>query len=563
MPSPCEISGRPDERVLRQFAAALIFEGFVDARATRDGARLRWEWSLGGRSYRCRAEVAAFGRVRIEPGSIERLDADGVWREASLRGLVEAATGTTDSALLTELEHTVAFCRWNADNIEPNPRREMDFAALDCALDEGHPYHPCYKARTGFSIDDHRAYGPEAGNTFRLVWLAVDRALLDQMLPCDDVDFWRDEFGEEVSDELFARMDARGADRHALVPVHPWQWGALARGLLAPHLRTGAVVFLGEAGDRYKASQSVRTLHNADHPEKASVKLAISMANTSAMRTLEPHSICVAPVLSRWLKDIVASDPDLDGRLGILGEYAGIAVDREGPLSGQLGAIWRESVEAGLRDGEAAVPFNALMVVEADGKPFAAAWIATHGLDAWLDRLLDVVVTPVWLLLARHGVATESHGQNMVLVHRDGWPERLILRDFHDSVEFTTDFLGAPTQAPDLARIDPVYRDAAPDRFHRMSTVEELRALVMDCLFVFNLSEVAHLLTVAYGLAEADFWARVDQRLRACGDGLSEREARLGARAPEIFVETLLTPKLPGGPREARRLVPNALEAAA
>lgn len=549
MPSPSDLREAPEARVLRQLVEALLFERVVAAEARREGEATRFAWSAGGRDYRCLGRVRGFGRIRVEPSSIEARGPGQDWRPASLTQIVATAadTGWRAATLLRELERTVRFCRWNADHLPDRPRRALDFRALDGALDEGHPYHPCFKARGGFGEDDHAAFGPEAGAAFRLHWLAVRRDLIRHALPVDEGAFWRAELGETAARDLAGRRAARGlaATDFAFMPIHPWQWRALERGGLEGPVADGAIHHLGEAGPRYVASQSVRTLHNADEPLKSSVKLSMSMANTSSLRTIEPHSVCVAPALSRWLGELVAGDPALAGRVSVLQEYAGLVVDREGPLAGQIAAIWRESAESCLAAGERAVPFNALMATEADGRLFAEPWLARYGASAWAERLIEVVVAPVWRLIARHGVALEAHGQNMVLVHRDGWPERLVLRDFHDSLEYAPDFLREGAAFPDLAAVDPVYAGAADDRFHRMGGVEELRALVMDSLFVFCLSDLAEALERTGALREDAFWRIVSARLsRLADEAEPARLARLGWRAKQVAVERLLAPKL-------------------
>ena len=563
MRSPRETGGGPEARVLRQLAEAVLFEGLAD-HAAGHGEAGRLEWRLGARRFRAAGRIGPFGRPRLVSGSIAMEAADGRWRAAPLAALVEGLPGPPEhrARLLAELEQTVELCRWNADNLSVPERRALPFAALDAALWEGHPYHPCFKARTGFSLEDHRRYGPECAEPFRLEWLGIRRDAIHLALPGAEDAFWQAELGAE-RDELARRLAAAGhaLDTHALLPVHPWQMRRLEAGPLRPWLADGRAVRLGPAGARYRASQSLRTLHNCDDPQAASVKLAMSLVSTSSLRILDPHFVLTGPALSDWLAGIVARDPLLSGRdrMVVLREYAAALADREGPLAGQLAAIWRESPR--LSPGEAAVPFNALIAREPDGSAFVAPWLARHGLRAWLDRLVEVAVLPVWHLLAAHGVALEAHGQNMILVHRDGWPERVILRDFHESAEYAPDFVAEPARVPDFARIDPAHGGPADDRFHAMRSACVLAELVTDSLFVFNLSEITDLLARDHGLDEPEFWRRLGKRLRrhAAENGLEERFARLGVDAPRLRAEALLSRKLGREGAACSLGVPNAL----
>lgn len=555
MPLPLDLPGRPDERVVRQLVEAVLYEGLVETVVARDGAQLNVTWSHGSRRFRCAGVEGAFSRIRLWASSVESENRDGLWQPATLDELVASLPASTEDTrrLLGELQSTLAHCSWNDRNLQRGSRRDLGFAALEGALHEGHAYHPCFKARTGFSESDHRDFGPEAGNSFQLVWLLVRRDQVSQRLPADETAFWTAELGGEV----FAQLDRERVrlglawGSYCLLPLHPWQWQSLRYTLLTPWLANGTAHFAGVAGDRYTASQSIRTLLNTDRPETANVKLSMNMSNSSSLRTIEPHSVCTAPVISRWLGDIVAGDPLFETTypLVVLDEYAGIIAGRDGPLAGHIAAIWRRSVTSTLGIGEQAVPFNALMATEHDGRPFIDEWVRRHGFRNWLGQLLQIAILPVWHLLVGHGIATEAHGQNMVLVHRDGWPVRLVLRDFHDSVEYVPHFLREPDKAPDFLALDPAYREALPDQYYWMEDVETLGELVTDALFVFNLAEVSHLLQTFYGLREADFWQAVRRMLAdyAATHGLGARQDQLGLARPTITAEALLARKLNTG----------------
>jgi siderophore synthetase component len=559
---PSAASEEPQERVLRQLAEAILYEGLAQLGPASAAHEL--EWRLGGRCYRARGTIGPFGRPRLRPASVQVAGRDGSWHPAEIEAMVGAlpAGAGVRSRLMEELSQTIELSRWNRDNLSFADRRALPFAALDSALGEGHSYHPCFKSRTGFSLDDHARFGPECAQPFRLEWLAFRRSEIAFALPGPEADFWQRELGAD-RDVLVDRLAGAGQDfeTHAILPVHPWQMRHLAQGALRPWLADARAVALGAAGPRYVASQSLRTLHNCDQPGASSLKLSLSVVSTSSLRVLDPHFVLTGPALSSWLARIVASDPLLRGRyrMDLLAEPAAALVDRHGPLAGQLAAIWRTSPK--LAPGEAAVPFNALTAREADGGAFVAPWLSRYGLHAWLDRLVEVAVMPVWHLLVAQGVALEAHGQNMILVHRDGWPERIILRDFHESAEYVPDFVLTPDDVPDFGAIDPAHAGPVDDRFHAMRSPAVLAELVTDALFVFNLAELTHLLQRLHAFDEAAFWARLGQRLRrhATEHGLEARLALIGIDAPRLKVEALLSRKLGLGEEASSHLVPNAL----
>lgn len=564
MPLPLEITATPQDRVLRQLVAAALFEGLVAFRIEPGDMLV---FTVEGQQYRCKASLGTFGRPRILAHSVEVKIGDNDWARPSLDVIVAGLPGNdvTRSKLLGELNHTATLCQWNEDNIPSRNRRDMGFAQLDGAMHEGHPYHPCFKARFGFTTADNERFGPETAEPFQLFWALHERSDLRQQLDLDEADFWQRELGADTWSQIDDARREKGLDWQdfALVPMHPWQWQRLKDGAGASLIAAGTLHGLGHFGDRYIASQSLRSLHNLDRPLAASIKLPLEVVNTSSLRVLDPHSVCTAPVLSRWIGGMVDGDAAFRDAypLDILSEYAGLLAEHEGDLSGRIGAIWRESAQAKLQPGEEVIPFNALMMLEADQKPFVAPWIEQFGLMPWLNRLLEISVLPVWHLLVHHGLAVEAHGQNMVLVHKNGWPVRLMLRDFHESVEFCPSFLREPAKAPDFMALDARYRNAEPDQYYWTDNMDSLRELVVDTLFVYNLAEIAHLFEHAYQLPEASFWQRVQSVLAtyAAQHGASERMAALAYDDPTIRTESLLTRKLLAREPEYHHTVPNFL----
>ncbi|KMV29458.1 hypothetical protein AB733_17220 [Photobacterium swingsii] len=575
MPLPKMACLSPELRVLRQLIEALLFEACVSVTREEVAAQTCcFRWQMREHYYSVEGREGAFGRIRIDIASLKfRLNPQASdFNKPTLTDVMQdlPTSFRVKTAMDDEFQQTIALCLWNTQYLPMVlSRRCCDYSQLETSLDEGHPYHPSFKARTGFSLDDHQSYGPEAGQTFSLRWLAVKQSYLNVQLPLDPVSFWLQELGERHWHQLTQLLAQHQGDwqSYGLVPIHPWQWQQLQQAWLLDAQRNKSVIDLGELGDAYRATQSVRTLMNVSDPLKAHIKLPMNMVNTSSRRTLEPHSICSAPAISEWIANIVASDPELT-HLVALKEYAGIHFQppecalNQAPADGQLGVIFRESVQSQLAPNQQAIPFNALMMIERDGLPFISDWVEKYGLATWLIRLFEVAITPVWHMLVKHGVALEAHGQNMVLVHQDGWPERLMVRDFHESVEYHADFLADPTQLPDFPELSPLYQDAPPDLYYEMSSVELLRELVMDTLFVFNLTEVSYLIETHYHFEESAFWALVNQCLKRYAiqhPELATRLACLHYDTTHIMTESLMTRKLAASRDECHHAIPNIL----
>jgi len=526
---------------------------------------------LGEVECLCLGASKAFGRLRIADGSIRYFSegnnvTDASFHELDLKGLLKYLQCDDDcrDRLKKELGQTLELSKWNRANLRIPfvSRRENSFNQLEACIHEGHLYHPCFKTRTGFSLKDHQVFGPEAQSSFQLNWLAIRKPLLHVNIPEKDT-FWRRELGDSVYSILSERLFSEGANwnDYSLSPLHPWQYKTLFDKGIRQSIQKKDIINLGVAGDYYQASQSLRTLLNVSNESKANIKLPLDIVSTSSNRNLQEHFVCTAPTVSSWLSSIVENDEFLQqiNRVVMLKEYAGMLYEpnkdidpskQQHTLFGKVGAIFRESINGKLESAEAAVPFSSLMLVETDGRPFIDNWVNKYGVISWVKALVKVVVVPVWHLLVRHGIAFESHAQNLILIHKGGMPIKIAMRDFHEETEYTNEFLSECLQAPDLESVDPYFETIPDDEGHRVSSIDSLRDMFTDTICIFNLSELSFLLEKYYGLNEECFWIAVSNviheynKSEICSD---ERIKKVDVFAPRLQVESLLTKKLRNG----------------
>lgn len=566
-------SKRGELRVRRQLVEAMIFEGLISYEETRLD---QWTsiFTLIGQTYtfRCEGRRMAFDRIRIKGDHIFLVSKDEMIQEATFEELVdELLTSRQDKVrLLKELHLTSNLCDWNDRHLQmPMSRRNSSYEELESEIIEGHPYHPCFKSRTGFTIDDHIDYGPEGKQSFTLQWVAVRRSYVRIAVLEKEEDFWKRELGHLLWDDLLSKLARFNGtfEDYTFLPVHPWQWRTMKQEL-AELIEQKDFIPLNVKGDYYRATQSVRTLWNSSHPQKAQLKCSMNMVNTSSLRKLHAHAVCAAPHISAWLKQVLQSDAYLQKTVIVLEEYAGIifephATKHCSKLEGQLGTIWRESVRLYMKEEEEAVPFTVLMMMELDGRPFIDDWLCRYGTEAWIKRLIEVSVIPVWHLLVAHGIAVEAHAQNMILLHENGWPTRVVLRDFHDSIEYAEEFIADRNLIPDFGMIHDRFKDAPADHYYWMSSIEALRELAMDTLFVFHLSELSNLLEEQYGYEEIRFWNQIKDGIQKHFErfpSFSVRNEQLQHTSTPIYVESLLKKKLQNQEEgNFRHIVNNAL----
>ena len=510
-------------RVLRQLIESLVYEGAITSGGVAgDGVAYCWE----------ERRRFSFDRVRLGPGPVVRVKPGEALQEATsarrfLEDIGPALTADPErcrsfaAELVQTVENDTAVRRHWLEAARPATGAGYD--DLESLIVDGHRYHPSYKSRIGFNAVDNAEYGPEFGRLIRPVRVAVHRDLV--------------------------RWNALGALRpetvgdHVVLPVHPWQWRKHAPTTWAPLLADGGLVPLGVGEDDYRAQQSVRSLANVSWPEQPTLKLALSIVNTSTARTLAPHTVLNAPLITAWLESIVARDPYLADELRpvLLGERVGVA------HSPELAAIWRDSLHNRLASGEDAAPFTALTHIDATGEPFIASWMKEEGTEAWVRRFLEVTVPPVVHFLAAHGIALEAHAQNLLLIHEAGRPRRLALRDFHDGIRFSAAGLADPAARPALQPTPPEHLRVNRNSYLEAENDEEVRDFAHDCLFFVNLGELAMFLEDHFDLAEERFWSiarRVIEDHRRRFPALAERAARFDVLAPEVSVEQLTIRRL-------------------
>ncbi|MFC9708252.1 IucA/IucC family protein [Paenibacillus sp. NPDC056933] len=597
-------------RIFRQLVESFLYEQILSEPVIRHHAEaeytLRGETETGEKVeytfWAVRKE--SFDRIRLSDKPIMRItsgkraEADSIPRFlleiAAHIPTSEAQLGQfMDELQQTHLKDTLSV-RWRAGQTEP---QVSEYDEWESALIEGHPYHPCYKSRVGFTLSDNEAYGPEFRPEFKLVWIAIKqdaaqisisssldtyaafihnelgqeqqtfRTILQETIPTADLEL-NSVANAEV--KVNTNGDASVVDEYVFVPVHPWQWERIISVACAEQLRTGEMMYLGQAGDTYRPQQSIRTLTNVSHCDKPYVKLPLNMVNTSSGRILAQHTIMNAARISDWLGRVVEEDSFLQDELGliVLKEIAGVSYHHqklpnvlEQKIYGSLGAIWRESLHPRLRTGEEALPFNALCHLDQQGTPVIKPWVSEYGLERWARQLLNVAVVPLIHLLYAHGAALESHAQNMIIVLKQGWPSRIALKDFHDGIRY------CPSIPHPLGYPDIEYPPANHQRVNRNSFVEkedpsEVKDFMLDAVLFINLTEVAFFLEKHFGLGEKQWWRMAAEVILNYQKRFPELQARFeqfDVFAPEIEVEQLTRRRIHEGPGDCVHRVSNPL----
>ncbi|KPU51551.1 IucA/IucC family protein [Bacillus wiedmannii] len=518
-------------RVLRQLVESLIYEGIITPIRIENEEQILFliqglDEDNKSVTYECYGrERMTFGRISIDSLVIrvqeekQEIHSVSQFLEEVFR-IVNVEQTKLDS-FIHELEQTIfkdTIAQYERHNKVKYTQKSYD--DFECYLIDSHPYHPSYKARIGFQYRDNFQYGYEFMRSIKIIWIAAHKKYAavgyENEVIYDNI--LKGEIGKHKLEAYMERIYSAGCDpkQYVFIPVHPWQWENFIIPNYADHIQDKNIIYLGKSEDDYCAQQSMRTLRNVTNPKKPYVKLSLNILNTSTLRTLKPYSVVSAPAISNWLNDVVSDDSYLrdESHIILLNEFSSVTYDtNKNSVYGSLGCIWRESVHNHLDEQEDAVPFNGLYAKEKDGIPVIDAWLNKYGIENWLRLLIQKAIIPVVHLVVEHGIALESHGQNMILVHKDGLPVRIALKDFHEGLEFYRPFLKEMNKCPDFTKMHKTYANGKMNDFFEMDRIECLQEMVLDALFLFNVGELAFVFADEYDCKEESFWIIVVEEI--------------------------------------------------
>ncbi|MEU6594854.1 IucA/IucC family siderophore biosynthesis protein [Streptomyces sp. NPDC046881] len=534
--------------LLRKALAEFAHERLITPQEDGDGYVVRSDDGLT--RYRFRAVRRALDHWQIDPGSLTRHRDGEELPLAALDFFIELkdSLGLSDEILpvyLEEISSTLSgTCyKLTKPQVTSAELARSGFQDVETGMTEGHPCFVANNGRLGFGIHEYLSYAPETASPVRLVWLAAhrSRAAFTAGAGIEYESFLRDELGEKTVERFRAVLTDRGLDPAAylFIPVHPWQWWNKLSVTFAAEVARGLLVCLGEGDDEYLAQQSIRTFFNTSAPHKHYVKTALSVLNMGFMRGLSAAYMEATPAINDWLARLIDSDPVLRSTgLTIIRERAAVgyrhleyerATDRYSPYRKMLAALWRESPVPSLRDGETLATMASLLHVDHRGASLAGALIERSGLTPaeWLRRYLRAYYTPLLHSFYAYDLVFMPHGENVILVLKDGAVQRAVYKDIAEEIAVMDPDAALP---PEVRRI----RVEVPEDKKLLSLFTD----VFDCFFRFLAAHLA----VEGVLAEDDFWrtvAEVTREYQEANPELADRFRQYDMFAPEFALSCL------------------------
>lgn len=332
---------------------------------------------------------------------------------------------------------------------QPRLHPLTDYRRSEQGLWFGHPNHPTPKARKWPShlLQDKPAYAPEFCATtalhqfsFPVAGLCVqaNRMSAPDVLP-------------QVADQRHAEDGER-----VVLSMHPVQADLFRQDArVAALIGDGIIGDLGQSGWRAAPTASMRTWYLEGHPWF--LKGSLNVRITNCVRKNAWYELESTLVIDRIMHRLAQQEDATLDALCVAQEPAtvhwtpteGDEADRRW-FREQTGMILRENfcerfsperclLSATLFARDAQLAPMALSFIDGEASEDGGEFLPSEGrVRQWFQAYLRTLVAPVMGLFFRHGIVMEPHLQNCVLIHDEGLPRQMLLRDF-EGVKLTHD----------------------------------------------------------------------------------------------------------------------------
>lgn len=440
-------------KAIAEYAHEVVITPAAQGAADADGwTRYRIDADTPNCHYTFDGQPMALRHWRIDPASIERvLDGASVPLDAlTFINDFKHTLGIPADKLpvyLDEISSTLFGAAYKHNPQAPSAEAllEADFQTYEWAMIEGHPGFVANNGRLGFDAEDYRAFAPETGSRFAVIWLAVhrDNAHFASIPGLDYEAHMASELGEArlaAFRQALAQADVAPED-YLYMPAHPWQWFNKLSIAFAADVANRKIIPLGYSDDLYTAQQSVRTYFNASQPDKCYVKTSLSVLNMGFMRGLSPYYMAGTPAINAFLDGLINDDATLRGygfsilrevaSVGYRNRYYEAALETDSPYKKMLSALWRESPLGKLREGERLMTMAALLHTDPQGDALLPALIRRSGLSArtWLRQYLRAYLEPLMHCFYAHDLVFMPHCENLILVLEGHTVARVFMKD--------------------------------------------------------------------------------------------------------------------------------------
>lgn len=450
--------------------------------------------------YRFKAQPLALNHLAIDETSIIKTKNHNVVTIDAVDFIMEfkKSIGISEEALPSYIEEIISTLYGSAYKLmKKNPPAralaKADFQTIEQAMTEGHPGFVANNGRIGFNSMDYRAFTPETGNPFQIIWLAGhrDRTVYAGTQKLDYDTLINQELDAKTMELFHQVIIDKGAkpEDYYFIPVHPWQWFNKLANLFSPEIAKGKLICLGYGSDLYQAQQSIRTLFNVSHPHKLYTKTSLSILNMGFMRGLPVYYLGTAPEMAEWLDQLLGNDSYLqEVNFGMLGEVASVSYvnpyfesfGKHNPYNKMIASLWRESPVAFLKNGQQLMTMAAFLHLDAEENALLPEIIKASPLstDEWLYEYFKVYLTPLLHCFYQYDLVFMPHGENLIIGLENHVPVRSFLKDITEEAVILNPEVKIPknidrmyAEVPEEVKLLSIFIDIFDGFFRFMSAI--------------------------------------------------------------------------------------------
>ncbi|WP_338848175.1 IucA/IucC family C-terminal-domain containing protein [Massilia sp. W12] len=256
----------------------------------------------------------------------------------------------------------------------------------------------------------------------------------------------------------------------------------------------------------------------------------------------------------------VASLQELVRELGPISRVCELALARrareieqqwQAEMAGSLNRKRRLALqEVLLLDGESALQYCDLLRVDAEGEAVIGEWIAQHGARQWIDALLEATLQPMLHLLYAHGIGIEADTTNMVLLHKNGLPVRISLKELPSGLHLAAQFSAC-------AGVEPSLTQSADATEPGDGGASQVLAQFYAAAMMRNFGQLSIFMREYFRWPELTFWQQVAACIYRYQDArpqMAMRFASFDLFAPQVQVFSPLRAKFLGEENGLRRV---------
>ena len=442
---------------------------------------------------------------------------------AQLLAACEHMTRASNDELLDQVLQsqslTAAIVAHNMEGDGPAPL--SNYLASEQGLWFGHPNHPAPKARLWPAHLAQETYAPE---------FQARTALHLFEVPREGLRISANGLTEEQVLAGFADQHRAGPGR-AIICLHPVQAQLFVQDRRVQQLlELGELRDLGTTGPLASPTASMRTWYIEDHDYF--IKGSLNVRITNCVRKNAWYELESTLIIDQLFQRLQQTQPQTLGGLSTVAEPGSLswapkhASETDSHwFREQTGAILRENFcrRAG---ADVSVMAGTLFARDIHSQPlvheflqgFNGGPLGDQQLLVWFARYQALLLRPVLALFFNHGVVMEPHLQNSVLIHDNGQPRQLLLRDF-EGVKLT-DELG-------MAGIDVGLHPRV--RQSLLYSRAQGWSRISYCLLINNLSEAVLALSWERPHLAPLMWQQVHQQLRSIREELVRPAPELDA----------------------------------